>query len=105
MKSSIHDARSRVQSLNTERVFWVETKSFPRPANVTAAKRDGITSRDVTVALPLSEKGAIRGSLYAYLPVRKESGLPFLVNADFLVTASREELKRNEPWNAGCFVA
>jgi hypothetical protein len=98
MTSSIYDPRAGLRG-STERKFWVETEAFNRPSNITATKRDGITSREVTIAFPLSERGTIRGSLFAYLPVRKESGLPFLVNADFLVTASREDLKRHEPWN------
>src|SRR5262249_1397122 len=45
-------------------------------------------------------------------PVLTDSGLPFLVNADFLLTSSREGIKEDEPWNhwlrdciAPCFVA
>lgn len=98
MKSSMYDARTKARS-TTEHVFWVETRTFKRPPHITAAKRDGITTRDITIALPLSEPGEINGSVFAYLPVRKHSGLPFLVNADFLVTASREDIKKNEPWN------
>lgn len=35
----------------------------------------------------------------AYLPVWDATGLPFLINADFLLVSSREELRENEAWN------
>ena len=93
-------------------LFWVKTLGFERPPEVVATKRDKIRERDMTIALPLSETGAPQGKVYAYLPVLTDSGLPFLVNADFLLTSSREGIKEDEPWNhwlrdciAPCFVA
>jgi hypothetical protein len=91
--------------------FWVKTLTFQRPPEISAAKREKIIDRDVTVALPLSQTADSRGDVYAYLPVLTGSGLPFLVNADFLLTSSREGIKEDEPWNhwlrdciAPCFV-
>ena len=79
--------------------FWVKTLTFERPIDIIATKRETIPDRDVTVALPLSESADMRGDVYAYLPVLTESGLPFLVNADFLLTSSREGIKEDERWN------
>ena len=73
------------RSLGSE--FWVKTLNRERPAEISAAKRENILDRDVTVALPLSDNAALRGDVYAYLPVLTGSGLPFLVNADFLLTS------------------
>jgi hypothetical protein len=94
-----------------EDVFWVKTLTFERPVGIAAAKREKITERDITVALPLSPGTTPRRDVYAYLPVLTGSGLPFLVNGDFLLTASREGIKEDEPWNhwlrdciAPCFV-
>jgi hypothetical protein len=91
--------------------FWVKTLNFQRPDGASAEKREKIADRDVTVALPLSQTANLRGEVYAYLPVLTGSGLPFLVNADFLLTSSREGIKEDEPWNhwlrdciAPCFV-
>lgn len=83
----------------TEQLFWVRTATFARPADIVALKREKIMERDVTVALPLSPNNSSKGELYAYLPVSTLSGLPFLVNADFLLTTSREGIKEDEPWN------
>ena len=91
--------------------YWVKTLTFQRPPEISAAKREKIVERDITVALPLSQTVDSRGDIYAYLPVLTGSGLPFLVNADFLLTSSREGIKEDEPWNhwlrdciAPCFV-
>jgi hypothetical protein len=83
----------------TEQLFWVRTVTFTRPENIVALKRDNIFERDVTIAIPLSADTKSKGELYAYLPVLTRSGLPFLVNADFLLTSSREGIKEDEPWN------
>lgn len=42
--------------------------------------------------------------LYCYLPTTTNSGLPFLVNGDFLLTADRMQLLNND-WNAFLFKA
>jgi hypothetical protein len=82
-----------------EEAFWVKTLNFERPDEISATKREKIADRSVTVALPLSQTEDLRGDIYAYLPVLTGSGLPFVVNADFLLTSSREGIKEDEPWN------
>ena len=82
-----------------EELFWLKTLNFKRPDDISAAKREKVVDRDITVALPLSQTADLRGDIYAYLPVLSGSGLPFLVNADFLVTSSREGIKEDEHWN------
>lgn len=84
---------------SSEDAFWVKTLKVDRPDDISGAKRESILDRDITVALPLSESADMRGDVYAYLPVLTGSGLPFLVNADFLLTSSREGIKEDEPWN------
>jgi hypothetical protein len=47
----------------------------------------------------LTEKSKCNGRVFAFLPTECDSGLPFLINADFLLTASREALLVDRPWN------
>ncbi len=61
-------------------------------------KREGVAERDITLALPL-DKSEIEGKVFAYLPTEVDSGLPFLINSDFLLTANRESLQSDRPWN------
>ena len=81
-----------------EVLFWLNEKEFLRPENVTSEKRININRRTISVALPLDTDSNIE-KLFAYLPVWENTGLPFLVNADFLLVSSREGLHENESWN------
>lgn len=78
--------------------YWVLEKSFEKPEGITIEQRQGITEREIVVAIPLKESKA-NGKLFAYLPVYENTGLPFLINADFLLVSSREGVHPKEPWN------
>ncbi|MBU1057593.1 MAG: hypothetical protein KJ804_04655 [Proteobacteria bacterium] len=80
-----------------EHLFWVTSKEYKKPADVNHEEREEINTREVSIAIPLVNKQ--QGKLFAYLPVWENTGLPFLINADFLLTSSREGVKENEPWN------
>ncbi|KAK3261761.1 hypothetical protein CYMTET_29346 [Cymbomonas tetramitiformis] len=84
--------------------FWIGSKEFAVPFHVTEEKRAGIESRVVSVALPLksSQPGhaeELCGRVFAFLPTEENSNLPFMVNADFFLTASRESVQCQHPWN------
>ena len=81
----------------TEHLFWVMSKEFVKPDHINHEKRRDIKAREVSVAIPLEKNQ--RGKLFAYLPVWENIGMPFLVNADFLLVSSREGVKEDEPWN------
>lgn len=81
----------------SERFYWVATKEFQKPDNINHEKRQNVTSREVGVAIPLDTPH--EGKLFAYLPVWENTGMSFLVNADFLLVSSREGVKESEPWN------
>jgi len=70
-----------------------------KPEDVNHEKRIGIDKRDVSIAFPLDENKESAGKIFAYLPVRSDTGLPFLINADFILPSSREEIRGNVPWN------
>lgn len=81
--------------------YWVEEMDFPVPSDLLEEKRAGITSRKVTVALPLSDaaRAACDGQVHAFLPTEVDSGFQFLVNADFILTTNREAIQVDRPWN------
>lgn len=79
--------------------FIVHTRSFHKPENILSEKRNGIDEREVSVALPLDNETRSAGKVFAYLPVHEDTGLPFLLNADFLLSSSREAIHEDEPWN------
>lgn len=78
--------------------YWVTEIEFEKPTHIHHEKRIGIECRSVSVAIPLNDKPS-KGKLFAYLPVWEATGIPFLINADFLLVSSREGIREDEEWN------
>jgi hypothetical protein len=78
--------------------YLLYKRPFDKPAEIKHDERIGIDSREVSIAFPLNEKDTCRGKIFAYLPVRSDIGLPLLINADFILTSSREEIQEVS-WN------
>ena len=78
--------------------FLVCTETFDKPVDIHQEKREGIEDREVSVAFPLGENPTVVGKIFAYLPVRSDTGFPFLINADFILPSSREDIQ-DVPWN------
>jgi len=89
----------RLRSNEIERLYLVSALPFPRPPALREEKREGITEREVVVAFPLSASDHSESRVFAYLPTEVATGLPFLINADFLLTASREAIFSDSKWN------
>ncbi len=79
--------------------FLLYTKSVDKPANINHEKRIDIDKRDVSIVFAIGENKESGGKIFAYLPVRSDTGLPFLINADFILPSSREEIRGKVPWN------
>lgn len=62
-------------------------------------KRKGVETRAIDLALPLSPIDNFYGYLFSYLPVLENTGLPFMINADFLLTSDRENIHIDYDWN------
>lgn len=64
--------------------------------------KEGIEETRITIAFPLdiSIRNEIKrtGVVYCYLPTKKRTDLPFLIQADFLSTIGRENIS-DHPWN------
>lgn len=58
--------------------FLLYAKPFDKPIDVIHEKRIDIDERDVSIAFPLNESKESAGKIFAYLPVRSDTGLPFL---------------------------
>jgi hypothetical protein len=78
--------------------YWVYSETIPVPPDIREEKRLDVADRVVTLAFPLGDTDS-QGTLFAFLPTEIASGLPFLVNADFLLTANRESIQVSRRWN------
>jgi hypothetical protein len=79
--------------------YWVYRHAASRPEQLEEADREGVTNSVITIALPLDEPGDEEGRVFVFLPTELRSGFPFIVNADFLTTPSRESILFERPWN------
>ncbi len=65
-------------------------------------RRGGLERTEVAMAFPLTPEGGADASttpsLHAFLPVRPY-GFRFVVQADFVLSSSREEILADRPWN------
>jgi len=91
--------------------YWIHRKEVVRPIDLKEEKRPNVDSRDIDIAFPLQVDPVPEYSVFAYLPTEVQSGYPFLVNADFILSTSRETILVDRPWNkwlcdqiAPCFV-
>ena len=78
--------------------FLVCTETVDKPVDIHHEKREGIEDREVSIAFPLGENPTGVGKIFAYLPVRADTGFPFLINADFILPSSREDIQ-DVAWN------
>ncbi|KAM0323126.1 hypothetical protein ACHAQA_008976 [Verticillium albo-atrum] len=66
------------------------------------SRRPGISSSEIVLAFPLDRDGETplieRQSVYAFLPIR-DYDFKFLLQADFLLSANREDVHADLPWN------
>lgn len=74
------------------------TKNFTRPADLLVEGREEVLDRDITISFPIGNT-ANDGAVYAYLPVLENTGMPFILNADFLVPGSRDMINEDSEWN------
>ncbi|KAF4630462.1 hypothetical protein G7Y89_g7676 [Cudoniella acicularis] len=64
-------------------------------------RRRDVTSTEISLAFPINSEGAPEIStqmVHAFLPVR-DFGFKFLIQADFLVTSSRQDIDESKSWN------
>jgi len=78
--------------------FLLFKRIFDKPKDINHEKRTDVKEREVSIAFPVGEKPNSTGKLFAYLPVRYDTGFPFIINADFILPSSREDIQ-DTPWN------
>jgi hypothetical protein len=70
--------------------------------SVTDEKRPDIDMSDVVLAFPVDSTGNavpdITSQVYAFLPIR-QFGFKFSIQADFILSSSREDIHIDRPWN------
>jgi hypothetical protein len=88
---------------NSVKRFKLVRKELDVPEGSRQGKnRKDVERTEIVLAFPLTEDGEPKPEdvqhVYAFLPVR-QYGFKFIIQGDFLLTASREEIHTDECWN------
>jgi hypothetical protein len=98
---------SKVSLFDTQNEEETKWRVFHRNIQVDNEKtvpegKEGIKETQITIAFPIDSatRDTIKksGVVYCYLPTKKRTDLPFLIQADFLPTIGRENIS-DHPWN------
>ncbi|EFJ27584.1 hypothetical protein SELMODRAFT_411714 [Selaginella moellendorffii] len=84
--------------------MFKQTLKVPEEAKV--EKRKDVDSWMITLAFPVDDRissSCSIGDIFSFLPSDIHSGLPFLINSDFLLVSSRATLLFDSSWNQGIF--
>ncbi|SRR6266404_1310414 len=72
------------------------------PGHIHEEKRENVRFTEILLAFPVNSNGSpntgTKQQLFAYLPTRPY-GFKFIIQGDFLVPASREDIHKDKPWN------
>jgi hypothetical protein len=83
---------------NTSVTYLLNRQIVTVPELAKNELRQNVTQREISLAFPVDFK-LEESPLFCYLPTESETGLPFLVNADFILSASRESIRKDLTWN------
>ncbi|KAH9292818.1 hypothetical protein KI387_041993, partial [Taxus chinensis] len=80
-------------------------KTFPVKQRIGVEGRKDIANWVITLAFPRDERvttsNRVGAGIYAFLPTEMVTGFPFIIQADFLLTSSRESIIWDNKWNQG----
>jgi hypothetical protein len=79
--------------------YFLHSKLCPVSSADRDSSRSDITQSEITIAFPIKSHSVCSGRIFAFLPTRLDSGLPFLINADFILNSNREGLLEDRRWN------
>jgi hypothetical protein len=101
--SRLSTERSSSAGVHTlEEAHYVRAEiSFPM-VNFEDEKRPGVDHASVVLAFPVDANGAANpepsSHVFAFLPIR-QIGFRFAIQADFILSSSREDILADRPWN------
>eukprot|EP01018_Ginkgo_biloba_P017680 Gb_37162 [translate_table: standard] len=100
----LHLSAQENKSLIRECSYYMWRQRFPVNLECRVEERKDITRWAITLAFPMEERltrGMTAADIYAFLPTEMVTGLPFIIQADFLLASSRESIILDNKWNQG----
>ncbi|XP_072979221.1 uncharacterized protein [Typha angustifolia] len=97
-------AQENGQGGEEECTYYMWKQKFPVKSECRVKKRIEVDEWIITLAFPFGQRlnrGMRLPGVYAFLPTEMVTNLPFIIQADFLLAASRESILFDSPWNKG----
>ncbi|KAK9190780.1 hypothetical protein WN943_019390 [Citrus x changshan-huyou] len=89
---------------NKECNYYMWRQRFPVKQENKVERRMDVEEWVITLAFPNGERlrrGATSPGIYAFLPTEMVTNFPFIIQADFLLASSRENILLDNKWNQG----
>ncbi|GKV36362.1 hypothetical protein SLEP1_g44503 [Rubroshorea leprosula] len=87
-----------------ECTYYMWRQKFPVRKENKVERRMEVDQWVITLAFPYQERlhrGAILPGVYAFLPTEMITNFPFIIQADFVLSSSRETILLDNKWNQG----
>ncbi|XP_076915813.1 uncharacterized protein LOC143575287 [Bidens hawaiensis] len=89
---------------DTECGYYMWKQRFPVKQENKVGVRSGVNEWVITLAFPNGKRlnrGASMPGIYSFLPTETVTNFPFIIQADFLLASSRENILWDNKWNQG----
>ncbi|KAH9329081.1 hypothetical protein KI387_001189, partial [Taxus chinensis] len=89
---------------NSECSYYMWRKRFPVKAENRVEGREEVENWVKTLSFPREERVTTKtnkfsAGIYAFLPMEMVTGLPFIIQAYFLLVSSRKSIRWDDKWN------
>ncbi|KAJ0248460.1 ATP/DNA binding protein [Hirschfeldia incana] len=84
--------------------YYMWRQKFPVKQENRVERRAEVQDWVITLAFPLAERlsrGHTSPGIYAFLPTEMVTNFPFIIQADFILSSSRETVVLDDKWNQG----
>ncbi|KAK1567098.1 hypothetical protein Q3G72_008152 [Acer saccharum] len=101
--STLHLA-AQGDKFDNECSYYMWKQKFPVNEKDKVERRMEVDEWVITLAFPFGERlqrGTTSPGIYAFLPTEMVTNFPFIMQADFLLSSSRETILLDDKWNKG----
>ncbi|KAK2640668.1 hypothetical protein Ddye_028463 [Dipteronia dyeriana] len=103
-ESSMLHLAAQGDKFDNECSYYMWKQKFPVNKKNKVERRMEVDEWVITLAFPFGERlqrGTTSPGIYAFLPTEMVTNFPFIMQADFLLSSSRETILFDDKWNKG----
>lgn len=82
-----------------EESYYTKKKIISRPKDLLEPKREKVDKREIVIAFPHLDNKLKEDRIFSFLPTEMKTGLPFLIQSDFILIGNRENIIQENNWN------